>query len=266
MLWSGSFFFIIEYFSLKYYTRLVFHYSWISLFLNMQQITRNIYQIKLGMVNSFLIEDKGDFTLVDTGYKNSTDKIFEAIRKEGKNPDNIKRVILTHAHPDHSGSAAALKNKLNIPVLAHEEDAKIIEQGIGGRMPFVVTPGVVNWLIFNMLIKNGDSTIEKLKIDEKLKHNDVIPTAGGIQVIHTPGHSAGHIVLLVKEEGVLIAGDLCANVMGLALSTVYEDRPLGINSLQKTAELDFSTAVFGHGNVLRENANRKIKEKFAKAD
>ena len=46
----------------------------ILLFLNMQQISKNIYQIKLGMVNAFLIEDNG-FTLIDTGYKNSSDKI-----------------------------------------------------------------------------------------------------------------------------------------------------------------------------------------------
>jgi len=231
----------------------------------MLKITDHIYQISLGMVNAFLIEDKNGLTLIDTGYKNSTDKIFNAIEKAGKNPHDIKQIILTHAHPDHSGSAAALKAKLNVPVLAHVEDAKIIQQGIGGRMPFVLTPGIVNWLVFNLLIKNGDSTIEKLQIDQKLQHNDVLPIAGGIQVIHTPGHSAGHIVLLVKEQGVLIAGDICANVMGLDLSVVYEDRVLGIQSILKTADLDFSIAAFGHGNPLKGAANKKFKEKFQNA-
>ena len=234
----------------------------ILLFLNMQQITKNIYQIKLGMVNAFLIEDNG-FTLIDTGYKNSSDKIFDAISKAGKNPNDIKQVILTHAHPDHSGSAAELKKRLNIPVLAHEEDAKIIEQGIGGRMPFVLSPGIVNWMVFNLLIKNSDPSIEKLPIDKKLQHNDVLPIAGGVQVIHTPGHSAGHIVLLVKNEGVLISGDLCANVMGLDLSTVYEDRQLGVQSILNVAALDFDTAVFGHGNALKKEANKKLKAKFS---
>ena len=153
----------------------------------MQQITKNIYQIKLGMVNAFLIEDNG-LTLVDTGYKNSTDKIFDAIKKSGKNLNDIKQVILTHSHPDHAGSAAEIKNRLNIPVLAHAEDAKLIEQGIGGRMPFVLTPGIVNWLVFNLMIKNSDPSIEKLNIDQKLQDNDIIPILGGVQVIHTPGH------------------------------------------------------------------------------
>ena len=230
----------------------------------MQQITKNIYQIKLGMVNAFLIEDKG-LTLVDTGYKYSTDKIFDAIKKSGKNLYDIKQVILTHSHPDHAGSAAEIKNRLNIPVLAHAEDAKLIEQGIGGRMPFVLTPGIVNWLVFNLMIKNSDPSIEKLNIDQKLQDNDIIPILGGVQVIHTPGHCAGHIALLVKSEGVLIAGDLCANVMGLALSVVYEDTQLGIQSILKAAEFDFSTAVFGHGNAIMKDANVTFKKAFANA-
>ncbi len=230
----------------------------------MEKISANIYQIKLGMVNAFIIEDDG-LTLVDTGYKNSTDKIFESIKKVGKNPNDIKRVILTHSHPDHAGSAAEIKKRLNIPVFAHEEDAKIIEQGIGGRMPFVITPGIVNWLVFNLVIKNGEPNIEALTIDEKLKDGDVIPVADGIEVIHTPGHSAGHIVLLVKKDNVLIAGDLCANVMGLALSTVHEDKALGIQSIQKVANFNFDIAVFGHGNALKKEANKKIKKKFANA-
>lgn len=228
----------------------------------MLQVTKSIYQIKLGMVNAFLIEDNG-LTLIDTGYKNSTDKIFDAVKKAGKNPYDIKQVILTHSHPDHAGSAAEIKKRLNIPVLAHAEDAKIIEQGIGGRMPFVLSPGIVNWLVFNLMIKNSDPSIERLHIDQRLQDNDIIPVAGGLQVIHTPGHSAGHIVLLVKDEGVLIAGDLCANVMGLALSVVYEDIQLGVQSILKTAAFDFSTTVFGHGNPLKNNANKRIKETFA---
>lgn len=228
----------------------------------MEKITANLYQIKLGLVNVYVIDDDG-LTLIDTGYKNSTDKIFEAIKKAGKNPNDIKRVILTHSHPDHAGSAAEIKRRLNIPVFAHEEDAKIIEQGIGGRIPFVLTPGIVNWLVFNLMIKNGDPNIEALQIDEKLKDGDVI--SGGIQVIHTPGHCAGHIVMLIKNENALIAGDLCANVMGLALSTVHEDKELAIQSIHKAAAFNFDTAVFGHGNALKKNASKKIKEKFTKA-
>ena len=96
----------------------------------MKQITPSLYQISLGAVNVFVIKDNG-LTLIDTGSKGSMDKIFTAIRKGGENPESIKQIILTHAHPDHSGSAAAIKNRLGIPLLAHELDTALIAQGIG---------------------------------------------------------------------------------------------------------------------------------------
>lgn len=229
----------------------------------MKQITQNLYQISLGTVNAFVVEDNG-LTLIDTGLKGSTEKIFSAIKKVGKNPKDIKQIILTHCHPDHTGNAADLKKLLNVPVFAHEVDAPLIEQGIGGRQMHL-TPGVVNWLIYNLFIKKAGNTMAPVTIEEKLKDNDVIPVAGGIQVIHTPGHSEGHMALLLKNEGVLIAADICANAIGLDYSTLYEDIKLGRKSILKVSDFSFDQAVFGHGNLLKGNANEKMKEKFSKA-
>jgi glyoxylase-like metal-dependent hydrolase (beta-lactamase superfamily II) len=228
----------------------------------MEQITRSIFQIKLGSVNAFLIEDNG-LTLIDTGNKNDTDKIFSAIVKSGKDPANIKRIILTHCHPDHAGSAAEIKKRLGIPVMAHVEDALLMEQGIAIRKPMHLSPGIMNWLIFNLFIKNAPAIIDPVIADERLKDNDLLQIAGGVQVIHTPGHSAGHIALLVKNEGVLIAGDICAHVAGLGLSPANEDPGVSIKSLLKVASLNFDKAVFGHGGTLKNSANQKIGKKFA---
>ena len=228
----------------------------------MKQITNNIYQISFGAVNAFVVEDNG-LTLIDTGLKGSTEKIFSAIKKAGKKPKDIKQIILTHCHPDHAGSVADLKKLLNVPVFAHEIDAPLIEQGIGGRQ-MQLTPGIVNWLIYNLFIKKAGNTIAPVTVEEKLKDNDIIPVAGGIQVIHTPGHSEGHIALLVKNEGVLIAADICANAIGLDYSTLYEDIALGRKSILKAADFSFDQAVFGHGSLLKGNANEKMKEKFNK--
>lgn len=227
----------------------------------MQQIANNIYQISLGSVNAFLIEDNG-LTLIDSGNKNNAVKIFTAIEKGGKNPGDIKQIILTHCHPDHTGSAAEIKKRLSIPVWAHYEDVPLIEKGIAARSPMILSPGVLNWLIFNLFIKRAGSTIEAVKVDETVKDNDVIPIAGGVQVIHTPGHCAGHIALLIKNEGVLIAGDICAHAAGLGLSTVNEDPDLSVKSILKAASFSFDKALFGHGSPLKVSANKKLKEQF----
>lgn len=228
----------------------------------MRKITDHVYQIPLGAVNAFVIEDDG-LTLVDTGYKGNADKIFKAIKKDGKDPNDIRRIILTHLHLDHAGSVAEIKRRLNVPVLAHDKDAEEIEKGIAGRESRFVSPGGLNWLMFQLLIKRTPAIIEPTLVDQRLQDGDQLPIAGGIQVIHTPGHSAGHISLWVSADNLVIAGDICANIFGLALSVVYEDRELGIQSIQKVAALDFEKAVFGHGNPIHHKAGEKFRKKFS---
>ena len=227
----------------------------------MQQITNRLYQLSLGAVNAFVIEDDG-LTLVDTGLPGSTDQLFAALRQAGKNPADIKRLILTHLHADHSGNAAEIQRQTNARVYAHHTDASLLEQGVSGR-PLTLTPGLVNKLIYKLVIKGPTTTVAPVAVDEKLSDGDVLPLLGGIQVVHTPGHSAGHIALLLPSEGVLIAADLCSHVLGLAYSTLYEDQVLGRQSILKAAALPFDTAVFGHGRPLRGQANQQLRAHFA---
>ncbi len=227
----------------------------------MKQISEQLYQISLGAVNVFVIEDNG-LTLIDTGFKHSANKIFSAITQAGKNPQDIRRIILTHSHPDHAGSAAEIKKRLSIPVFAHARDAALIEKGVAGRLPMSVSPGMLNWLIYNLAIRRDGNTIPAVKVDEHLGDGDVLSVGGGLEVIHTPGHSAGHISLLLRNEGILLAGDICSHFGWLALSTVYEDRALGIRSIRKAAQHDFDMAVFGHGITMKQEANKKLLHKF----
>ncbi|WP_375447570.1 MBL fold metallo-hydrolase [uncultured Fibrella sp.] len=229
----------------------------------MIQVTASLYQISLGVVNVFILKDKANgLTLIDTGYKGSSQPIRAAIRQAGADPASIERIILTHCHPDHAGSAAALKEELAIPVWAFEQDVSLLERGIAGETPIHLSPGVINWVIYHLFIKRGSSAIDPVVVDRPLTDQEVLPIAGGLQVIHTPGHSSGHIALWLKQEGVLIAGDLCAHVMSLDFSTVYEDRALGVKSILDVARLPFDKAVFGHGRLLAPNANQKLIAKF----
>ncbi|GAB2606449.1 MBL fold metallo-hydrolase [Spirosoma areae] len=229
-----------------------------------QQITPSLYQIGLGVVNVFVIKDK-DLTLIDTGYTGSMAKIFSVLQQAGEDPGAIKRVILTHAHPDHAGSAAAIKQTLGVPVLAHHREAPLLEAGLSGAGPIHRSPGVLNWLIYQAFIKRGTSRITPVGVDERLNHQDLLPIAGGLEVLHTPGHSGGHLAFWLKQESVLIAGDACANSMGLDLSTVYEDRAVGLQSLLALAELNFEKAVFGHGGPIQRRASQRFKARFGAA-
>jgi glyoxylase-like metal-dependent hydrolase (beta-lactamase superfamily II) len=87
--------------------------------------------------------------------------------------------------------------------------------------------------------------------------------APDVEVIHSPGHCAGHVALLLRHEGVLIAGDICSNVMGLGYSILNEDRALARKSILRVADYPFEQSVFGHGNPLKKRANISLKERFS---
>jgi glyoxylase-like metal-dependent hydrolase (beta-lactamase superfamily II) len=227
----------------------------------MKQISQHIYQIPLGPVNVFLIEDNG-LTLIDTGFEKSKDKIFQAIRNGGKDPKDIRQIILTHSHPDHAGSVADISRTVNAPVCAHTYDAALVEAGVGGRLPHQLGPGLLNNVLYRLFIKNSKNETEVCRVQNRVDDGNVIDIAGGIRVIHTPGHSLGHIALLIEQEGVLIAGDICQNMLGLSYSTVYENIETGRQSILKAAGYDFETAVFGHGSPLKGQANQKLKQIF----
>ena len=241
----------------------------------MKKISQHLYQLDLGFVNAFLIEDivpgpgpadglAPGLTLVDTGMPGSLPKIFAQLKKAGKDPRDIRRIILTHAHTDHSGSAAAISNELNIPVWAHADTARLVEQGRPGEAPLHVSPGLMNRLIYQLFIRRGGN-IDSLSIARRLVDGEILPICGpgGVKVIYTPGHSTGHLALYLQADRVLIAADICANAGGLDWSTVYEDRELGRQSILKAAEFDFDKAVFGHGRPLTSTANARLKAKFA---
>jgi glyoxylase-like metal-dependent hydrolase (beta-lactamase superfamily II) len=121
----------------------------------------------------------------------------------------------------------------------------------------------MNQLIYKLVIKEPLTSVEPVHVDETLRDGDVLLLLGGVQVVHTPGHSAGHIALLLPSEGVLIAADLCAHVLGLTYGTLYEDRALGRESILKASSLAFDTAVFGHGRPLQGQANKQLRAAFA---
>ena len=99
-----------------------------------------------------------------------------------------------------------------------------------------------------------------LKVDRALQDGDVLAFAGGLQVIHAPGHTPGHIALFAKERRTLFAGDALMNVGGLRLplSMTSHDMEQAKRSVRRLVELNFDIALPGHGAPILGRANEKI--------
>lgn len=226
-----------------------------------RQIVPGLFECSLGVVNVFLLEDDDGLVLIDTGYPNSADKILGLVAEVGHQPQDIKQIVITHAHPDHIGSLAPLKRATGARVLVHGLDAPIVRAGTGSRKIYP-SPGLLSQIMFRLFIRNPP-VLEPVEVDHELVDGEELPIAGGIRVYHTPGHSVGQVAMLWPRHNVLFVGDACANMFGLGLSVAYEDFEEGMKSLALISTLDFSIACFGHGAALTQDAAAKFRKRWA---
>jgi glyoxylase-like metal-dependent hydrolase (beta-lactamase superfamily II) len=225
------------------------------------QVVEGLWQIGLGAVNVFLIDD-GELTLIDTGLPKSEDKIVAAIKATGKNVTDLKHIIVTHCHPDHAGSVAALKRMSGARVYMHPVDAAMVRNGQAAR-PMSPSPGLLRQLMYHLFIPKKPTPIEPCVIDQEINDGTELPIAGGLKAIHIPGQCAGQVALLWPRRRLLFAADACANMPTFGYALCYEDLEDGRRSLRKLAALDFDTAVFGHGGPIKTGAAQKFRRTWA---
>ena len=230
---------------------------------NVLQISGHLWQLKMGMVNAYLLETDDGLVLVDAGWPNKTEVIFRAVQESGHNPADIRHLVLTHGHIDHAGSAAEVRRRTGARTYAHAADLELINKGKAERPGTTVTPGIIPAFAYRFFIKPGGTTYESCAVDQTLSDGETLPMANDIEVVHSPGHCAGHVALLSRKEGILIAGDICSNIMGLSYSVLNEDRALARKSILHVAAYPFEQAVFGHGKPLDKRANQLLKERFS---
>jgi len=225
-------------------------------------IVERLWQISLGTVNAFLIDiDSGELTLIDSGFPDSAGKIVRAVESLGRKAADIRHIIVTHCHPDHAGSLAAIKRLTGAPVYMHASDAAMVRKG-ESRRPLTAAPGLLRSLMFNLFVGRSPSRIEPCAIDYEIADGTDLPIAGGLRAIHAPGHCAGQLVFLWPRRRVLFVADAASNLPTFGLSLGYENLMEGLRSLAKIAALDFDIACFGHGSAITTQASAKFKKKW----
>jgi len=215
------------------------------------EVVPGLYMLALGPVNAFLLVASDGCTVIDTGLPRSAAKLMDTLKAIQQT--NIRRVLLTHAHPDHIGGFAALKTITSAEAYMHPADAPIAISGKGFR-PMKAAPGLLRGLMFRLFVRPVAS-VEGAPVEHSLNDGEELPIAGGLKAIHVPGHCAGQMAFLWRQHGgVLIAADACSNIPRLGLSLGYEDLEEGKRSLRKLSALDFQVACFGHGKPILKDA------------
>ena len=225
-----------------------------------KRVIKGVHVIPMGFSNAFLIDGNDGLTLIDAGFPNKEAAVFGAIRRLSRSPDQLKHLIFTHGHPDHIGSAAAIVRETAARTYMHPLDIALVESG-GPFRPLRPAPGLLRQVMCR-LFYHPDERLEPVAIDQPLTPGEILPIAGGIKVIHTPGHCAGQVALLWRPGRMLFAGDVCMNVMGLGDPVGFESLKEGRASQRRVASLARDAAGFGHGESIARDASTCFRNKY----
>jgi glyoxylase-like metal-dependent hydrolase (beta-lactamase superfamily II) len=214
------------------------------------EVVPSLYRLELDFVSAFLWCDPGELTLVDTGYEGSGPVVLDAIRGLGRDPAELRRIILTHSHDDHTGGVADIVAAVpDVTVVASRADAPVVR-----REQEQAAPVLEDW---ERGIAAGLPDLppaRPARVDREVDDGDLLDFAGGAAVLAVPGHTAGSIAIHLPLHRVLFTGDIAANVRQLMLGVFNVDRDEAARSFRRLADLDVDTACFGHGDPLVRDA------------
>ncbi len=214
-----------------------------------------------------LIWDDQTVILVDAGAKNSLPQIKKAMQKAGVSFEKLDRIIITHQDLDHIGGIRSILKELpQVEVLAHEAEKPYIQ----GEKNLVRLNSNFMDRINSLPEEEREKVLSMIKnisveVNTALVDGEELNCCGGITVIHTPGHTPGHICLYHKKSKTIIAGDAMNIIDGQLtgpnkLMLTEEDAETAINSLKKLEAFDVENVIAYHGGLFNQDPNQKIKE------
>lgn len=194
--------------------------------------------------NIYLLRDKSDIVLIDTGTGLSVSGLYKFVESLGLGKERIKKVILTHVHIDHSGGLPQIVKDVSPLVHVYESEAQFIESG-KGTVILSAMMGI---------------SYPPTKVDVRLKDGDIIKVGEReFTIMNTPGHTAGSICLYDEKNGILFSGD-----------TVFPDGAFGrvdfptgdpdalIRSIKTLASLDVKHLLPGHMNAVLNQGKKHV--------
>lgn len=197
-----------------------------------------------------LLKDGDGLTLIDTGMFGQYDSLVQAILQAGEQLSSIKRIILTHQDIDHIGNLPVLVREIpGVQLFAHPGDIPVIS---GSESMLKMTPELITGMpqAFQEQINAFLEQLTQLGEITELHDGDQLPWGGGAEVIHTPGHTPGHICLYLPQEKLLLAADelrVADGRLAGPAESATPDMPLALRSLRKLDGLPVQSIVCYHG-------------------
>lgn len=218
-----------------------------------------------GVMSVSAIVHKDGLILVDAGLPGMLPVIEAELQAAGYALSDIRQVIVTHHDLDHIGGLPAVLDATGAEVMALEAEIPYIS---GEKRPQKLpSPEQIETLLAD---PNLPDTMRafltrppvRVPVDRALHDGDLLPWAGGIRVIATPGHTEGHLSLLLERSRTLISGDALTSQDGQLhgpSQRATPDLPTAMQSVQKLAALDVQNIVTYHGGLVTDDAAEQLR-------
>jgi glyoxylase-like metal-dependent hydrolase (beta-lactamase superfamily II) len=223
------------------------------------QIAPGIHRIgDESIVNSYLVEESGQVTIVDAGLAGLYRDLPRELASMGRSIDDVRALILTHGHSDHIGYAERLRSERGVPVSVHEHDAALARGEVpnpakGVKQPGKTRLGPFAGFIWYSLLRGGLRT-KHLGAVSTFGDGGTLDVPGAPRVIATPGHTPGSAVLHLASKETLLVGDAFATYAvttggrGPRVAPFTADARQAVESLRRIEDLPASILLPGHGD------------------
>jgi glyoxylase-like metal-dependent hydrolase (beta-lactamase superfamily II) len=172
------------------------------------ELTPHLHRIGSDLVNSYLIEDAGQVTVVDAGLPGHWKELERELAHMGRSLDDIRGVVLTHGDTDHIGFAERLRRERGMSVYVHELDADRargkVKKPNTGWGPIKIGP-LVSFLWYSG--REGGLRIPPVTEVTTLTGGETLDLPGSPRIIHVPGHTPGSVAVHVPAVDALFVGD-----------------------------------------------------------
>lgn len=194
-----------------------------------------------------ITDPQGGLTLVDAGLPGMEEALRAALEQDGLDLSALRRVIVTHHDLDHIGGLPAVVRETGAEVWTSADERPFVQ----GEVSPQKRPGTPPF-----------EALKALRVARVLQDGEVLPLAGGVRVVATPGHTVGHLSLYVEADGVLIAGDALTSEDGTLHGPNPQftpDAPLATRSVGKLADLPVTGILTYHGGFVSEDVAGQLR-------
>jgi glyoxylase-like metal-dependent hydrolase (beta-lactamase superfamily II) len=217
-------------------------------------------------IHPVLMWDQSGATLVDTGVPGSHVPIEAHLGRLGLRWSDVRRIIITHQDIDHIGGAGAAVKASGAEVCAHPDDIPYIQ----GEKPLLkMDPSRVEAMVQSLPAEQRERVRElflhppTVKVTRALADGERLPERGGVVVIHTPGHTPGHISLFIEADSLLVSGDALRVVDGELvgpLPSATPDMARAMESVRKLLDFPIDRVLCYHGGISKPGARERIRD------